>query len=56
MDIRFFCILLLLNLVVCAPPGGYPLKKTEYWFNVPLDHFSSGGNSPMFKIKYLADA
>lgn len=42
--------------VLCAPPGGYPLTKTEYWFDVPLDHFASGGNSPIFKIRYLANA
>lgn len=39
-----------------APPGGYPLKKTEYWFETPLDHFSSGGSSSTFKIRYLANA
>lgn len=56
MDLRLISISLLLNLVWCAPPGGYPLKRTEYWFDVPLDHFSSGGVSETFKIKYLADA
>lgn len=44
------------GLVSCAPPGGYPLSKTAYFFDVPLDHFASGGNSPTFKIRYLADA
>lgn len=49
-------VALLLNLIVAAPPGGYPLKRTEYQFSVPLDHYASGGNSPTFNIRYLADA
>lgn len=48
MGLRLISILLLVNLVLSAPPGGYPLKRTEYKFEVPLDHFASGGNSPTF--------
>lgn len=56
MDLRLFSVLTLLGLAVCAPPGGYPLKRTEYQFEVPLDHFSSGGKSSTFFIRYLANA
>jgi pimeloyl-ACP methyl ester carboxylesterase len=56
MDIKFLTLALLFGASLCAPPGGYPLKRTEYRFTVPLDHFDSNGNSPTFTIRYLADA
>lgn len=56
MDLRLLTLAALLGLAITAPPGGYPLTRTEYDYIVPLDHFSSGGNSATFKIRYLADA
>lgn len=46
----------LLGSSLAAPPGGYPLKRTQYTFEVPLDHYASGGNSQSFSIRYLASA
>jgi lysosomal Pro-X carboxypeptidase len=56
MDLRLLSLLSLVGFAFSAPPGGYPLSRTQYWFDVPLDHFSSGGESSTFKIRYLVDA
>lgn len=40
-----------------APDGGYPLKRTEYYIKMPIDHFTNGGaGSPTFNMRYFVDA
>lgn len=34
---------LLLGLALCAPEGGYPLGRKEYYISMPIDHFTNGG-------------
>jgi hypothetical protein len=44
MDIRLASILLLfISLSLASPDGGYPLGRKEYYIDMPIDHFSSGG-------------
>ena len=55
-NLRSLSLLSCLGIALTAPPGGYPLKRTQYWFTVPIDHFASNGNSPTFQIRYFVDA
>lgn len=49
MDIRYtLCLSLLLGFAMSSPKGGYPLGPKTYWIDMPIDHFSAGGNSPTY--------
>ena len=42
---------------LCAPDGGYPLGRKEYYMKMPIDHFSSAGfGGPTFNMRYFVDA
>ena len=32
-----------------------PYTPTEYWFSTVLDHYSKGGNSTSFNIRYIVN-
>ena len=43
--------------VIAAPDGGYPLGRKQYFIQMPIDHFSNGGQSgPTFNMRYFVDA
>lgn len=56
MDIRLISLFILLGIVNCSPPGGYPLGRQEYFIDMPIDHFASAGLSKTFKMRYFVDA
>ena len=49
--------LALLSLASCAPQGGYPIGRKEYYIDMPIDHFTNGGaGSATYKMRYFVDA
>jgi len=57
MDLRLStCLVLLLGLSLAAPDQGYPLGRKTYFIDMPIDHFSAGGASPTYKMRYFVDA
>ena len=57
MMIKIALAALLSTVAIAAPDGGYPLGRKEYYIQVPIDHFASGGaGQATFAMRYFVDA